>query len=233
MVTRKSITVKNTPYNYDRISFSSFQHSDASHRDPRPSKYYFSQEYFIKETTDSYISGTQKFYKNYGEKVKDLHIPKLIDFQEFKNKRVICVFERIKNGENVANNLSKYSTQSKKTIFLQTVEILSELEMRGIQIDLIDVRSWNLLFDGKKTYLIDFDTYTPIPNSNTKMALLYLLYSLDRNKVPLIHMEKIIGLLKKTSSFGVFSNIAKYIQENLYNDEITMKEIYEFTKNNL
>ena len=81
--------------------------------------------------------------------------------------------------------------------------------------------------------MIDFDTYTPQKEENTKTDLLYLLYTLNASSIPHISMEKIVELVKKTDSYGIFTNVAKYIKDNLYNEKVSIEDIKNFAKNSL
>jgi SAM-dependent methyltransferase len=235
LIKKKQIAINKKRYNYSKLRISSYAHDDPNRVIQNNSRFYQGDEYFIKEV---HLQDTNKaiqsltslsFYFNNAKVINNLNIPKLLDFYCDKNS-CFFLYENIKNGINVAENLKKWTNEEKKEIIKQLSNIITTLEDNNIYPK--DIRPWNTMVqkskDNKlKVYLIDFDEfYNPFEKPKMLIDILWMMYELTFEKVDDIGRSKDITS-QETKDFGLFAKVAEAIKSGEIN---TIKDLrnYDF-----
>lgn len=104
------------------------------------------------------------------------YFPQILSWQ--KNERSIEIMFSKLPGENIYNLLLQGKTLPIFPIVLDLIKGLKLLLDCGYYHN--DVRLWNLLFDGSRTYLIDFGLIDQHENENTNIAILWVIEQLHR-----------------------------------------------------
>lgn len=187
--------------------------------------YYFGDNYVIKEyelnsnedtNNIKQIISELNVFTNYGSSIDH---PKLIDFELTSNKAKL-VIEKI-DGKLLNHCISDDDKINKETIIKDVLKTLSNLEKVGLHHN--DVRSWNIIYDGKKATLIDFGLVSHKNNDNDLIALLWSINSIAERKRESYEMAK--KTLPNKANFN--QGIAKKFYEIVENGESSATKALE------
>jgi hypothetical protein len=106
-------------------------------------------------------------------------IPRLIDYQ-ISDQSVSLVLEQIP-GVNLAAALADHAILPARSIYLAVIDALRQLRQAGLYHN--DVRSWNVMVDGDRAWLIDLGLASAKEEDSTLAGLLWLLYDLSRSEL--------------------------------------------------
>lgn len=142
--------------------------------------YYMADEYIIKEYDLSGKGGDENKRQIIGEIDNLLHIkhvyhqPELIDF-EVTATTARVVLRRVK-GRLLSDMVESDEEISVVTI---TQDILKSLkDLRALQLNHNDVRSWNVIVNGKRAYLIDYGLVSYRATDDDAVALLWVVHAM-------------------------------------------------------
>lgn len=202
---KKTIKVNDKKYIYNKVSSQAYDFSEAArHNEKR--RYYWTNNSLIKEymfergkTDDNarlIINEIACLFKT-----KDIQfIPKMIDY-EVSNNGAKIVYELIK-GEAISTRQT-YSDDALMVIYNDLLGVLKELH--GIGIYHNDIRTWNVLYDGKHAFIIDLAQASGIDEDHDLIALMWVMSSLYKGVRESTEMAKLVlpsikdvpGFLKK------------------------------------
>jgi SAM-dependent methyltransferase len=208
VVKKKTITVNNKEHQVSAIKFGAYRH-DSEVLDSRNRKYYFTDEFFIKDivANESEIKSCDNvvdFHKKISEFNPPISTPKLLDYEKMDN-RYIFVYEKL-DAENLADIVPSLDKETKRSIMYKVLENLAYLETKNI--GFYDFRIWNVLTSSlrDKIYLIDFDE-AKILSEPTNYLNDFLWFLQDLNTGHLVNLNH----EGKPKDFGIFQDIADLI----------------------
>jgi len=185
-----SVSVGNHTYAYEYATAEAYKNSPVARNKTARRKYYFAQDYIVKE----YDIGSDENPDNLYQIINEIntminvigrrnvyHAPKLLDF-EVKDRTAKIVVERIK-GDLLSDLSSSGALSSKeiKRVVRDVLHTLADLEKCGIHHN--DVRSWNIVYSPETgAWLIDYGYAGPESTDDDITALLWMLRALERGE---------------------------------------------------
>lgn len=173
----KTINVNNRSYKYNESKTLSYKDVmiDKSHR----RNYYLSSNHIIKKYT--YINKeNNKEDENLRQIIAEINtylqinkvhnMPRMVDF-ELTNEGAAIVLERIK-GELVVDLIEENKDINIYVVIKDVLKSLADLEQEKLYHN--DVRTWNVIYDGKKASLIDYGLTSHVKKDNDLISLLWV-----------------------------------------------------------
>ena len=174
----KSIMVNNKLYMYDKKTCIAYKESEYPYFCPDlPRFYYFSEKYIIKEYVINDYNNENKiqiFSDIYNmlmlNRIPGLKSTQIMD-HEIKANKAIVVFKRDK-GELISEIIDKQNI-TPETVAKDILEFLAILEEINLYHN--DIRSWNILWDGRHAQVIDYGIISAISIDDDIISLLITL----------------------------------------------------------
>ncbi|GBU27339.1 hypothetical protein R84B8_00869 [Treponema sp. R8-4-B8] len=174
---KKNILINGKSYLYDKKTYFAYNDSELPYINPELGRnYYFSEKYIIKEyflnADDDNIKQITAEISNmlFLNDISKIKTTKLIDF-EISNNHAVVILSR-DDGDLISDILSKKEIDP-ETVAKDVLEFLAVLEESNYHHN--DIRSWNILWDGKHAQVIDYGLMSPIVKDDDIMSLLRVL----------------------------------------------------------
>lgn len=169
----KTIKVNNRSYKYDESRTLSYKNVMIEKRHRR--NYYLSPNHIIKKYafTDKKDGEDMRQIiseiNTYLQTNKVHNMPHMIDF-ELTKERATIVLERIK-GELIVDMIERKKDIDVNIVINDILKSLADLE--GVELHHNDVRTWNVIYDGKRASLIDYGLTSHTNKDNDLISLLW------------------------------------------------------------
>lgn len=134
------------------------------------------KKYLLFEGTRNDSGKILKEINNYQLLPKNDFFPNMLCYQNQKTS-IEILFNKIP-GKTLHELLLKGQPIPELQVFVGIVEALAFLFQQGLYHN--DIRLWNVMFDGKKTYMIDLEYASKDEKENTNIALLWIIDQLHR-----------------------------------------------------
>ena len=188
VISKKEVVhVAGHTYGYDNSSIEAYKGSPLAHRKDIRRKYFFADDYIVKEYGISAKINPDNLYQimteintyvNVLQRHKIYHTPKLIDFEINENEAKLVV-ERIP-GTLLSDVQEKLTASEINKIAKDILKTLSSLEEHKLHHN--DVRSWNVIFNKQGAWLIDYGYTGPVSTDDDIVSLLWLLQAVERGE---------------------------------------------------
>jgi O-antigen chain-terminating methyltransferase len=187
MVTTKNLVrVGSRTYGYDHVTSEAYENSPIAHNKTVDRKYYFSEDYIIKEYNLHPGGNQDNLYQMVAEinafvnvtgRLNVYHAPKLLDF-EINDSVARVVVEKIR-GDLLSDLASPgLKTGQLRRVAKDVLRTLADLERHGMHHN--DVRSWNVIYSEKDgAWLIDYGFAGSESTDDDIIALLWMLKALE------------------------------------------------------
>lgn len=180
---KKTIKVNNNIYIYTHSTNQAYTKSPAPFLD-LPRRYYFAQNDIIKEYLFKGKNKSENSRQIIAEVNNMLHLknihnmPEMIDY-EVTPEGAKLVVKRIP-GELLIDIIEAGSTINIKDVVKDVLKTLHDLNKQGLRHN--DVRTWNVIYDGKKASLIDYGVVSHRTTDRDDISLLWLISSMLEGK---------------------------------------------------
>jgi O-antigen chain-terminating methyltransferase len=180
ITSKKSLKVNGHTYAYDHKRNEAYAGSPMVYSESIR-RYYFADKYIVKEYDFKDGGGRENMRQIIAEidnllHIEDVHgMPKLLDFEISQNGARVVVGRQ---PGTLLSEIIELPDVSRPDLVLLAKEILTslvDLEKHGLHHN--DVRSWNVLFDGKQASLIDYGLVSARQTDDDIVSLLWLLVS--------------------------------------------------------
>lgn len=220
---KKQITVNDKIYAYEKSTNEAYDFSPSATDHSEKRKYYQNTDTIIKE----YKFGPHGSNKNTNAKLIINEINTLMNTQSVYNSPQLVDFELNSLGAkivlkkisgNLLSELGKMPQKDVKNILKDILRSLIDLEAIGLHHN--DVRTWNVLYDGKRASLIDYGQCSPLVVDDDAVALLWLIESLHNGGRESTEMNK-----KSVPSLDRLPSFTKKLREEVVSGERSFKKL--------
>jgi len=178
---KNNIIINGKLYLYDKKTYFAYNDSELPYINPELGRnYYFSEKYIIKEyflnAFDDNLKQITTEISNmlFLNNISKIKTTKLIDF-EISNNRAVVILAR-DDGDLISDILGKEEIDPEK-VAKDVLEFLSVLEEKNYHHN--DIRSWNILWNGKNAQVIDYGLMSPIVKDDDIISLLNVLNTIQ------------------------------------------------------
>ena len=181
---KKQVTVNNHVYRYNHRVNAAYEKSPMVYS-PLVRRYYFADKNIIKEydfakDTDNVNRKQIVAEINALLQLEGVHgLPKMTEF-ELTATGAKVVLERVPGNLLSEKLTDSYSAAVQVGIAKDILKTLRDLRTAGLNHN--DVRSWNVIFDGKKATLIDYGLVAPTQTDDDVVSLLWVLHAMSQGE---------------------------------------------------